>query len=94
MKDIFPYIDDHLNESIAELTELCKLASVSAQGSAMEETAEHVAGLLRRLGFEVRILPKHALSGAEGSAGGQPVIYAQIGGVSAKTLLFYNHYDV
>ncbi len=94
MRDIYPYLDEHLNESIAELTELCKLPSVSAQGSAMEETAEHVAGLLRHLGFEVRILPKHVLSGAEGPAGGQPVVYAQLGGVSAKTLLFYNHYDV
>src|SRR3990170_4620606 len=29
MQDIFRHIDDHLNESLAQLTELCKLATVS-----------------------------------------------------------------
>ena len=39
MEDLFRYIDDHLNESFAELTELCKLATVSAQKSLIGETA-------------------------------------------------------
>ncbi|MCH7577775.1 MAG: M20/M25/M40 family metallo-hydrolase [Chloroflexi bacterium] len=86
MDDIFRYIDDHLNESITGLTELCKLPSVSAQNSAIEETAEHVSGLLRDLGFEARVLPK--------AAGGYPVVYAEQAGRSARTLLFYDHYDV
>ncbi len=86
MQDIFRYIDDHLNESIATLTELCKLPSVSAQNSAIAETAEHVAGLLRGMGFETRVLPK--------PAGGQPVVYAALKGASSRTLLFYDHYDV
>ena len=86
MQDIFRYIDDHLNESITGLTELCKLPSVSAQNSAIEETAEHVSGLLRDLGFEARVLPK--------AAGGYPVVYAEQPGRSTRTLLFYDHYDV
>ena len=86
MDDIFRYIDDHLNESITGLTELCKLPSVSAQNSAIEETAEHVSGLLRDLGFEARVLPK--------AAGGYPVVYAEQPGRSTRTLLFYDHYDV
>ena len=86
MDDIFRYIDDHLNESITGLTELCKLPSVSAQNSAIEETAEHVSGLLRDLGFDARVLPK--------AAGGYPVVYAEQPGRSARTLLFYDHYDV
>ncbi len=86
MDDIFRYIDDHLNESIAGLSELCKLPSVSAQNSAIEETAEHVSGLLRDLGFEARVLPK--------AAGGYPVVYGEQPGRSARTLLFYDHYDV
>jgi acetylornithine deacetylase/succinyl-diaminopimelate desuccinylase-like protein len=86
MEDISRHIDDHLNESIAGLTELCKLPSVSAQGSAIEETAEHLAGLLRPLGFDVQVLPK--------PPGGQPVLYAEMRGNSPRTLLFYNHYDV
>src|SRR3990172_12174197 len=86
MQDIFRYIEDHLNESIAGLTELCKLPTVSAQGTAIQETAEHVVGLLRGLGFEAQILPK--------GEGGHPVVYAKLRGVSAKTLLFYDHYNV
>ena len=93
MDDIFRYIDDHLNDSIAQLTELCKLPSVSAQNIMIEETAEHVSGLLRDLGFEARVLPKPALSGAEGPAG-HPVVYAEQRGLSSRTLLFYDHYDV
>ena len=94
MQEIFRYIDDHLNDSLAELTELCKLPSVSAQNSAIEETAEHVSGLLRGLGFEARVLPKPVLSPVEGPPGGQPVVYAEQPGRSNRTLLFYDHYDV
>jgi acetylornithine deacetylase/succinyl-diaminopimelate desuccinylase-like protein len=86
MQDIFRYIDDHLNESLAELTELCKLPTVSAQNSAIRETAEHVAGLLRGLGFEARVIEK--------PAPGYPVVYAEQPGRSPRTLLFYDHYDV
>ncbi len=85
MQDIFRYIDEHLNESITGLTELCKLPTVSAQNSAIEETAEHVSALLRDLGFEAQVLPKQ---------GGHPIVYAEQAGRSARTLLFYDHYDV
>ncbi len=89
MENLFRYIDDHLDESVARLTGLCELPSVSARPptpDAIRETAEHVAGLLQDLGFEARILPK--------SAGGHPVVYAEQAGRSPRTLLFYDHYDV
>ncbi len=86
MQDVFRYIEQHLNESIAQLTELCKLPTVSAQNSAIQETAAHVAGRLEALGFRSRILPK--------AEGGHPVVYAEVAGASARTLLFYDHYDV
>src|SRR3990170_3252459 len=89
MQDIFKYIDVHLNESVAELTELCKLPSVSAQKQAIPETAEHVVGMLRPLGFETRVLPKTG-----GGPTAQPVVFAELRGKSPKTLLFYDHYDV
>jgi len=89
MQSIFKYIDDHLNESIASLTELCKLPTVSAQKQAIAETAEHVVGMLRALGFETQVLPK---TGGPPSA--QPVVFAEARGKSPKTLLFYDHYDV
>jgi acetylornithine deacetylase/succinyl-diaminopimelate desuccinylase-like protein len=86
MNDIFRHIDEHLDDSIAQLTELCNLPSVSAQNMGISETAEHLAGLLRGLGFESRILPK--------AEGGHPVVYAEQAGRSPRTLLFYDHYDV
>ncbi len=97
MQDIFRHIDDHLDESIAQLTELCNLPSVSADPPTAEtiaETAEHLAGLLRDLGFEARILPKPALSAVEGPPGGHPVVYGEQPGRLPRTLLFYDHYDV
>jgi acetylornithine deacetylase/succinyl-diaminopimelate desuccinylase-like protein len=86
MDDIFRYIDDHLNDSVAELMALCRLPSVSAQGSAISETAERVARRLRELDFQADILAK--------PGDGQPVVYGGRKGPSARTLMFYNHYDV
>ena len=77
MDDIFRHIDEHLDESLAGLTELCKLPTVSAQNSAIRETAEHVAGLLRGLGFEARVIEK--------PAPGYPVVYAEQPGRSLRT---------
>jgi len=45
--DIFRYIDEHLDESLAGLTELCKLPTV-------------IAGLLGGLGFAARVIEKPA----------------------------------
>jgi len=105
MQDIFRHIDDHLNESLAQLTELCKLPSVSAHpptADAIAKTAEHVSGLLRDVGFEASILAKPVLSEVEGPApaegsgslGGHPVVYGEQPSRSSRTLLFYDHYDV
>ena len=89
MQDIFKYIDDHLNDSITTLVELCKLPTVSAQKQAIGETAVHVVGMLRPLGFETQVLPKEG-----GGPAAQPVVFAVLRGKSPRTLLFYDHYDV
>jgi len=86
MDDIFRYIEAHLNDAVLDLTELCKLPTVSAQGTAIQETAEHVSRSLKALGFETQTLEK--------PAGGHPVVYAEARGASLRTLLFYDHYDV
>ena len=79
MQDIFKYIDEHLNDSIASLTELCKLPAVSAQKQAIGETAEHVVEMLRPLGFETQILPK---TGGPDTA--QPVVFNNVDGLDHK----------
>ncbi|HKZ82288.1 MAG TPA: M20/M25/M40 family metallo-hydrolase [Anaerolineae bacterium] len=78
------YIQDHLDEWIAELSTLCAQPSVSAQGLGIRECAALVADMLRRRGFSAEIMP----------TAGHPVVYAEARGQSSKTLMFYNHYDV
>ncbi len=88
MQDIFKYIDDHHDEAIQKLIELCRFETVSAQGRMIRETADWVAGELKGLGFEVQIIDK-----PEGPPA-QPVVYAEAKGTSPKTMMFYDHYDV
>ena len=78
------YLETNLDISIAELSKLCAQPSVAAQNWGLEECAELVGELLAARGFDVQVLP----------TGGAPVVFAERKGKSAKTLLFYNHYDV
>ncbi len=80
------YIDDHFDETVERLVELCRLPSVSAHDRAIGETASHVERLLRGLGFATDILPK--------PGGGHPVLLAERDEGAPRTLLLYNHYDV
>jgi acetylornithine deacetylase/succinyl-diaminopimelate desuccinylase-like protein len=78
------YLDAHLQESIAELSVYCAQPSVSAQNWGLEDCAELVGKMLKKRGFDVKIIP----------TGGAPVVFGEIKGRSKKTILFYNHYDV
>jgi acetylornithine deacetylase/succinyl-diaminopimelate desuccinylase-like protein len=78
------YINTHLDDSIAELSQLTAQPSVAAQNWGLEECAQLVGEMLRKRGFVVEILP----------TGGAPVVYGERKGRGDKTLLFYNHYDV
>ncbi len=94
MQDVFKYIEEHNEEAIGELVDLCRLPSVSAKGEAIGETAEWVSGRLRSLGFEVQVIVKPAAKGKTSASGAQPVVHGEARKSDAKTLLFYNHYDV
>jgi acetylornithine deacetylase/succinyl-diaminopimelate desuccinylase-like protein len=78
------YLEEHLDESITELSRLVAQPSVGAQNLGMVECAELVASMLRQRGFATQVMP----------TGGAPVVYAERAGRSPKTLLIYNHYDV
>ncbi|MGH2523641.1 MAG: M20/M25/M40 family metallo-hydrolase, partial [Anaerolineales bacterium] len=81
------YIEQHLDDSIAELSRLCAQPSISAQGLGIRECAELVAGMLRARGFTAEVM----------ATPGNPVVYAEAPegrGRSGRTLMFYNHYDV
>jgi len=78
------YIDTHLDENIAELSNLCAQPSVAAQDLGLTETADMVANMLIKRGFDVEILPTD----------GAPIVFGEREGISDKTLLIYDHYDV
>lgn len=79
------HLEEHLNDSIAELSRLAAQPSVAAQNWGVQETAELVAEMLAERGFALEILPTE----------GAPVVFAERAGKDRdKTLLFYNHYDV
>jgi acetylornithine deacetylase/succinyl-diaminopimelate desuccinylase-like protein len=80
------YIREHLSGWIDELAALCRQPSVSARHEGIEDCAEHVAEILRKRGFTVTITAVE---------GGHPVVLGHAPGRNrARTLLFYNHYDV
>ncbi len=78
------FIEQHLDESVAELSRLCAQPSISAQGVGVKECAELVADMLRKRGFAAKVHPTR----------GHPIVTAEAKGKRDKTLLFYNHYDV
>ncbi len=78
------YLEQHLEESLSELSRLVAQPSIAAQNVGMEACAERVGEMLRARGFAVDLR----------SAGGPPVVLAERAGLSDRTLLVYNHYDV
>ncbi|MEA2661460.1 MAG: hypothetical protein QOH08_1032 [Chloroflexota bacterium] len=88
MPDAFAAFDAHIRarqqEYVDELCALVRLPTVSAQRSAIDETARAVLDRARRAGFAAT---------AERVAGGPPTIVGQQGS-GPRTLLIYDHYDV
>lgn len=78
------YLENNLDTSIEELSRLVAQPSVGAQEWGLRECAALVGEMLEKRGFAVQIM----------STDGAPVVFAEHNGNSAKTLLFYNHYDV
>jgi acetylornithine deacetylase/succinyl-diaminopimelate desuccinylase-like protein len=78
------YIEDNLEASIDELSQLLSQPSVAAQNLGINECAEKVAERLKVRGFDVQILP----------TGGSPVVFGERKGQNDKTLIVYDHYDV
>ena len=86
MTDISRYIDEHLDEAIAQLAGYVALPSISAQGQAIAETADFVRAMLESVGATAEVVEKEAP--------GHPVVLGELPGAASTTLLLYNHYDV
>lgn len=78
------YVRAHAREYVDELKELVRLPTVSAQGSAIDETASAVLARGRRAGLAAEALRV---------SGGPPTIVGETGR-GPRTLLVYDHYDV
>jgi acetylornithine deacetylase/succinyl-diaminopimelate desuccinylase-like protein len=80
------YIRENIEVWMAELKALCAVPSVSARHEAIQPCAELVAEMLTRRGFDARVTD---------TDGGHPIVLAHASGANpARTVLFYNHYDV
>ena len=73
------------HEALDFTRELCRKPSISAEGRALEETADLVETFLTESGFETQQL---TLDGAP------PAVYGELEGEGDASLLLYNHYDV
>jgi acetylornithine deacetylase/succinyl-diaminopimelate desuccinylase-like protein len=80
-----PDYDRMEDDALRILDLLCRQPSVSAEGRALDETAELVEELLAGAGFETRQLRID---------GGAAAVYGDQPGRTDFTLLLYNHYDV
>ncbi|SDM66450.1 Acetylornithine deacetylase/Succinyl-diaminopimelate desuccinylase [Fictibacillus solisalsi] len=84
MQKVFQYIEDHADMYIDWLIEACNQPSVSAQNRGMTDMKEVLKKFLGNIGADVEEL----------ATKGYPIIYGELGQGKAKTLTFYNHYDV
>ena len=86
MKDVYGYIDAHVQDAIDLLSRLCRQPSISAQRVGLVEMAELRAAVLHEEGFTAALHP---------TTTGVPLVLGEMSAkAAAPTLLIYNHYDV
>ena len=78
------YLQSNLDSFIHELSGLCAQPSISATQQGVRECADLVARILERHGFQVQKF----------ETPGSPIIVGHADGISGRTMLLYNHYDV
>jgi acetylornithine deacetylase/succinyl-diaminopimelate desuccinylase-like protein len=79
------YIEANRERFLEELFVFLRQPSISTRNEGMQDCAELLAGLMRDVGIETRIMqtPRH------------PIVYGEIDkGPDAPTVLVYGHYDV
>lgn len=86
MHDVYEYIVSHREQAVADLVRLCRQPSISAQHVGLQEMAELLCSFMTEIGIDARLQP---------TSTGVPLVYGELRSrVAARTLLFYNHYDV
>jgi acetylornithine deacetylase/succinyl-diaminopimelate desuccinylase-like protein len=80
------YRTAHERAIVAELSELLAIPNVAANLQDIRRNADHLMEMLRRRGFETRLL--------EGGEGSRPAVFGELRTPGAtRTIVFYAHYD-
>ena len=87
LKQVYDYIEAHLNDYVDELIPLVQHKSVSMTHEGLPECAEFLSGIMEKAGIPNRVYPLPS---------GHPVIIGEVKAdiENAPTLLIYGHYDV
>ena len=81
---VYAYIDDHLDRSLSEVADLCRIPSVGGDAEAMASAGRWLTEWFGRTGADVRAIPWE---------GAHPYVSASLG-AGTHSVLFFNHYDV
>jgi len=87
LEAVLDRIDQDIDESVARLFALLRIASISTDPAYRDQcraAAEHVAADLKSIGFEATVRP----------TAGHPVVVGKSNGTTGPRVLFYGHYDV
>src|SRR3989449_5272448 len=83
---VYSVIDSRFDDFVRELSDYTRVATISAQGSKLQEGADATRKVLEAHGARVRVMPEE---------GGPPVVIGEIEeDPSLPWVILYNHYDV
>lgn len=85
LSHIFAYIDSHRQQFLDRLIDYVRRPSISAYGEGIDVIAAYIAGVMRLIGLDVRIMPTE----------GWPMVFGEhTVRPGLPTVLLYGHYDV
>ncbi|MGE0449557.1 MAG: M20/M25/M40 family metallo-hydrolase [Vicinamibacterales bacterium] len=91
LKEIYTYIDGHIDEHVENLQKWIQQPSISNSGEGIPESAEMVKGFFEQLGCqESRV---YDVGTTEWGSQGNPVVYARCDEGAPRTLVVYWMYD-
>ncbi len=91
LKQVYGYIDDHIDEHVENLQKWIKQPSISNTGEGIQESAEMVKGFFDQLGCQESKV--YDVGTAEWGQQGNPVVFARCDEGAPKTVIIYWMYD-
>src|SRR5260221_7993217 len=91
LKKVYGYIDEHIDDHVANLQKWIRQPSISNSGEGIPESAEMVKGFFEQLGCQQARVYDVGIT--EWGSPGNPVVYAKCDEGAPKTLVIYWQYD-